>query len=159
MMTRMARLSFVLLIAAAPVLAVPAEAQFYDLNGTYHCLTAPDERCKKSDSALPPAPPPRPAIPTVEEAIIRIMKQSAGAADIAVIEKEAAAKEPRAVEALAWCKLNGIGMAADAAAAYLLYGQAAALGIPTARANQQAVFETQLTQEQRQSVLMQEQTQ
>jgi hypothetical protein len=47
---------------------------------------------------------------------------------------------------------------ADPVAAYVLYGEAAQLGIPTARSNQIAIFETRLTQQQRQLVLMREQT-
>jgi len=64
-----------------------------------------------------------------------------------LLESHAEEKEPRSVEALAWCKLNGIGWPADPIAAFLLYGEAAALGVPKARANQIAIFETRLTQQ------------
>jgi TPR repeat protein len=146
-------------LGAALLLAMPARAQFYDLDGAYRCLMTPDESCKKAATPLPPPPPPQPATPSVAEAIEKIRAQQATAADIAVIEKEAQAKEPRAVEALAWCKLNGIGMAADPIEAYRLYGEAAQLGVATAHSNQVAIFETLLSPEQRQLVLMREQTQ
>lgn len=136
-----------------------AKAQFYDLDGIYRCLATPNEACKAAASPLPPLPPPPPATPSVEEVIGRIREQKVTPADIAVIEKLAAAKEARAVEALAWCTLNGIGVPSDPVEAYFLYGQAAQLGIPTAPSNQNAIFETRLTAEQRQLVLMREQAQ
>jgi TPR repeat protein len=156
-MHRLPLLCFLLGVAGALV-GAPAQAQFYDLNGAYRCLMAPDEKCKQAETPLPPAPPPQPATPSVEEAITNIRAQQATKADIDAIEKQAAAKEPRAVEALAWCKLNGIGMDTDLVAAFQLYGEAADLGVATARSNQVAIFETLLTPEQRQSVLMREQT-
>jgi TPR repeat protein len=77
-----------------------------------------------------------------------------GPAERQLLEDHAQQKEPRSLEALAWCKLNGIGWPADPIAAYLLYGAAAALGVPKAKANQIAIFETRMTQQQRQDVLM-----
>lgn len=144
-----------ILIVLAPSMA---KAQFYDLDGTYRCLTSPDSTCKISENPPPPLPPAEPATPTVDEAIARIRAQQVTAADIAALEKRAAAKEARAVEALAWCKLNGIGVAADPVEAFFLYGEAAQLGIATAMSNQTAVFETRLTLEQRQAVLLRLQT-
>ncbi len=145
-------------LGLVPWFGAPAWAQFYDLDGTYHCLTAPDAACNKSETPPPPLPPTPPATPTIEEMIGRIRAQTVTAADIALIEQRAAAKEPRAVEALAWCELNGIGMQPDPVAAYMLYGEAATLGIPSAKSNQTAIFETRLNQEQRQLVLMREQS-
>lgn len=142
----------------AVLAADAAKAQFYDLDGAYHCLTAPDESCKKADTSLPPAPPPELATATVEEVIGRIRTMKVTPADIEALEKRAAAKEARAVEALAWCRLNGLGAPEDPLEAYWLYGEAAQLGIPTAASNQSAIFETRLSQEQRQLVLMREQT-
>src|SRR5580704_16630384 len=155
-------LRFVLgLIVAAAALAVPgsgpAHAQYYDLYGAYRCLTAPDAACKVSEQPPPPLPPPPVATPTVEEVIGRIRLQQVTQEDIGALETRAAAKEARAVEALAWCKLNGIVVTSDPVAAYFLYGDAAQLGIPTAKSNQSAIFETRLTPEQRQLVLMREQ--
>ena len=150
--------SVVIAIAWAVLVPGSAHSQYYDLDGTYRCLTVPDATCKMSEQPPPPLPPPPPAIPTVEEAIGRIRQQRATAEDIDAIVKYAAAKEARAVEALAWCKLNGIGVPSDPVEAYTLYGEAAELGVATAKANQGAIFETRLTPEQRQYVLMREQT-
>ena len=147
-----------LLLAAALCCASVARAQFYDLDGTYRCVTAPDTACKKSLEPPPPLPPPPPATPSVAEAIAHIRAEKVTAADIAVLEQQAAAKEPRAVEALAWLKLNGIGMTADPVEAYVLYGEAASLGVAGAETNQAAIFETRLNQEQRQLALMREQS-
>jgi hypothetical protein len=135
----------------------PAQAQFYDLDGAYRCLTTPNDACKVSEQPVPPLPPPPPATPSVDEVIARIQEEKVTAADIDTIEKLAAAKEARAVEALAWCKLKGIGVPSDPVEAYFLYGEAAQLGIPTASSNQVAIFETQLNAEQRQLVLTREQ--
>ena len=49
-----------------------------------------------------------------------------------LLEAHAEQKEPRAIEALAWCKLNGVGWPADPIAAFFLYGEAAQLGVPAA---------------------------
>jgi hypothetical protein len=138
----------------------PARAQFYDLDGTYHCVTNSDPACA-AEAKLPPAPPPlRPVHtgPTMESVIAGIRAQKLSDADLQLLEAHAAQKEPRAVEALAWCKLNGIGGPADPIAAYLLYGEAAQLGVPNAQANQVAIFEMRLTQQQRQDLLMKLQT-
>jgi len=59
--------------------------------------------------------------------------------------------DPRAIELLAWCKLNAIGMARDPVEAFLLYGAAAAL--PNARENQRLIYERDLDSTQRQHVL------
>jgi hypothetical protein len=134
-----------------------AQAQFYDLDGAYHCLTVPNDACKASQQPMPPLPPPPPTPPSVDEVIARIRDEKVTAADIDTIETLAAAKEPRAVEALAWCKLKGIGVPSDPVEAYFLYGEAAQLGIPTATSNQIAIFETQLDADQRQLVLAREQ--
>jgi len=159
LMPRAAFGSIVLAIAWAVAVPGLAHAQYYDLDGSYRCLTAPDAACKMSGEPPPPLPPPPPATPTVEEAIGHIRLQHATAEDIDAIEKHAAAREARAVEALAWCKLNGIGVPSDPVGAYTLYGEAAQLGVAGAKANQGAIFETRLTPEQRQSVLMREQIQ
>lgn len=137
----------------------PARAQFYDLDGAYHCLTKGDTACGGEGDVPPPAPPP-PAHtgPTMESVIADIRAQRVSDADMRLLESHAANKEPRAVEALAWCKLNGLGGTADPLSAYFLYGEAAQLGVPNAQANQIAIFETRLTQEQRQDVLMKLQT-
>ena len=148
----------------AVFLLVPglARAQFYDLDGAYRCVTAPDAGCAGRLGASPTPPPPSKseiaasAAIDMGDAIARVKRGRASAADIALIEARAAAKDARAVEVLAWCKLNGIGVPADAAGAYWLYREAAGMGIANARQNQIAIFETRLSSEQRQQVLLKE---
>jgi TPR repeat protein len=143
------------LVAMVPLAPLAAWAQFYDLDGAYRCLTVPDAACEEGLRDQPPPRPPLPApVPTLDQVIAKVRDKSAGPREIALLEKHAAADEARAVEVLAWCKLNGIGAAADPEAAYWLYRQAAALGVANALKNQIAVYKTRLTPEQRQRVLM-----
>lgn len=147
------------LAAAVALLPAAASAQFYDLDGVYRCLTAPDAACQeglRERPEPPPAPPPPPPVPTLDQVIAKVRNRSAGEREIAVLEKHAAADEGRAVEVLAWCKLNGIAMPRDPIDAYWLYRRAAELGVPRARSNQIAIYKTRLTPEQRQQVLMRE---
>jgi TPR repeat protein len=153
-----------LLLAAGLVLllATPARAQFYDLDGAYRCLTAPDPACEKELRDQPrPASSARPSGdgPTLEQVVAKVRDKSLGPREVQFLEQHAAANEQRAVEVLAWCKLNGLGTPADAVAAYWLYRQAAKLGVANARRNQTAVFNTRLTPEERQQVLVQENAQ
>jgi hypothetical protein len=138
----------------------PARAQFYDLDGAYRCVTKADPACSAEAKLPPPPPPPAPVYtgPTMDSVIaaIRVKKLTPG--DMQLLEAHAEQKEPRAVEALAWCKLNGVGWPADPMEAFFLYGEAAELGVPNAKANQIAIFETRLTQQQRQAVLVKLQT-
>ena len=155
-----------LLLAALPVLMpLAAEAQFYDLDGAYRCVTK--DACDAVSPATQPAPAPlarteapkpEPAAPSLAEAIEHVKHRAPSAADIALITARAQAQEPRAVEVLAWCKLNGLGMSPDPVAAYLLYGEAARLGVATARQNQQAIYETRLDSAERQQVLLKDNT-
>lgn len=134
----------------------PARAQFYDLDGTYHCVKQSDPACV-AEAKLPPLRPtlqPGHTGPTVDSVFAAIRAHRLSPADMQLLEAHAEDKEPRSLEALAWCKLNGIGWPADPIAAYLLYGAAAALGVPKANANQIAIFETRMTQQQRQALLM-----
>ena len=146
--------------ATATAVAAPARAQFYDLDGAYHCLTKTDTGCPGGSNVPPPAPPPPPAYtgPTMESVTADIRAQKVSPGDMQLLESHAGNKEPRAVEALAWCKLNGLGGPADPLAAYFLYGQAAQLGVPNAQANQVAIFESRLNQAQRQELLLKLQT-
>ena len=143
---------------AAVLAAGPAQAQFYSVDRVYRCLEKPGADCAKAEENLPPLPPERPPAPPLAQAIARIVAMKATAADVAEIEQQAAEKEPRAIEALAWCRLHGIGGMADPVEAFRLYGEAARFGIPFARSNQIAIYETRLSPEQRQLVLMREQT-
>ena len=158
---RSMRRTFVLLAVAALVVgSAPARAQFYDLDGAYRCLKSPDPDCDKAladrPQVPPPAPPAKPSGPSFSDIVTHVRDKTAGQKDIDQLTKLAEANDPRAVEVLAWCKLNGIGTPRDALAAYRLYGQAAGLKVEHARENQIAVFERQLTAEQRQEVLMSE---
>lgn len=91
---------------------------------------------------------------TLDEVIAHVRAGSVDAHDFEILQHAVAAKDPRAIEVLAWCRLNGIGGPADIVAAYRLYGAAADLGVPNARKNQIAIYETRLTPEQRQLVLL-----
>jgi len=153
---RLAACTAALLLAAT----TSARAQFYDLDGAFRCLRTPDAQCE-SDLANrptqgPPPPPPKPTMPGVGDAIAHVRDKTIGPKDIETLSRAAAANDPRAVEVLAWCKLTGLGTARDPVAAYWLYRQAAGLNVPHARENQIAVFEKQLTSEQRQQVLTDE---
>ena len=134
----------------------PARAQFYDLDGTYPCVTRSDPACAAEAKLPPPQAPLQPAHigPTVESVFAAIRAHKLSPADMQLLEDHAQHQEPRSLEALAWCKLNGIGWPADPIAAYLLYSAAAALGVPKAKTNQIAIFETRMTQQQRQDLLM-----
>ena len=141
-----------------------AQAQFYDLEGAYRCVTTPDAACTARLGDRPPPPPPvanealdgPTAAANVADAIVRLKQGKATGADIRLIAARADAKDPHAVEALAWCRLNGIGMAPDAVGAYWLYREAADLGVANARKNQIAIFETRLNSAERQTVLLRE---
>ena len=158
MMALMMRGTCVLLLLGIAALGQPARAQFYDLDGAYRCLKTPDPACEKNlkDQPNPPAPsppPPKPDEPTFPQVLAHVRDKTATPADIEALTRLAEANDARAVEVLAWCRLNGIGGARDPVAAYWLYRQAAGLEVPHARENQIAIFERQLTSEQRQEVL------
>lgn len=157
----MTRAIAVLLVVGMAALGSPARAQFYDIDGAYRCLKTPDPACEKElqDRPAPPAPlpaAPKPNEPSFKQVLAHVRDGSAGQGDIDMLTRLAKADDPRAVEVLAWCKLNGIGGARDPVAAYWLYRQAAVLNVSHARDNQIAVFERQLTSEQRQQILTEE---
>jgi TPR repeat protein len=149
----------VALLAAAVLMPAGARAQFYDLDGAYRCVTAPDAACAHGEAARPIVPPgaaKAQAPPRFAEAVERVKKRAATPADISLLQARAKDKDPRAVEVLAWCELNGIGMKADAMAAYWLYREAASLGVANAGSNEAAIYETRLSSAQRQDVLLKE---
>jgi TPR repeat protein len=139
-----------LLLAAGLVLALfaPARAQFYDLDGAYHCLTLPDAACEQElrDQPRPVPPPPPDNGPTMEKVVANARSKSLGPRELEFLEQHAAANEQ-------------LGTPPDAVAAYWLYRQAAKLGVANAKRNQTAVFETRLTSEERHQVLVQEDAQ
>lgn len=157
MRAMMARLLAALLVCLLSQV-LPARAQFYDLDGAYRCLKSPDPQCEKDLAdrpapAPPPPPPTKPTEPSLDDVIVHVRNKTAGPKDIEVLARLSGGNDPRAVEMLAWCELNGIGTASNPVAAYWLYRQAAGLGVAHARENQIAIFERQLTPDQRQEVL------
>jgi TPR repeat protein len=153
MMRAMKHGSWLLLVLLALLLPSTAFAQFYDLDGAYRCLTTPDAACEKDLRQQPRPKPPPPAAPDLAQIIAKVRDKTAGPREIDILRKLAAANDPRAVEVLGWCELNGIGTPPEALAAFHLYGQAAGLGVANARQNQIAIYETRLTSAQRQQVL------
>ncbi len=152
--------SLILAAGFVALAAYPARAQFYDLDGTYHCVTAPDDACAKTESDTPaqalPLAKEEPEAPTFAEAIEHVKKRRPSDADMRLLAARADAKDARAVEVMAWCKLNGIGTKANAVDAFWLYHEASELGVATARRNETAIFERRLTSAERQEVLTKE---
>lgn len=175
-----ASIGVILTIAAAIAgpAAPPARADFYQLEGRFQCLATPAAICGDATRVsvakpvaptpviAPPTSPPMAALPPIAEptgappAQDPVLAIAADvelghltAADIATLQADAAADDPRATELLAWCEFTGLGMQRDPVDAYLLYGRAASAMVPHASENQTAIYETVLTQEQRQYVL------
>lgn len=84
----------------------------------------------------------------------RLAAGQAAPEDAAALRRLAEAGNTHALELLAWCSLKGVGVARDPVQAFLLYGLAADLGVAQAQRNQAIIYETELTSEQRQQVLM-----
>ena len=103
-----------------------------------------------SVSAAPPVP--RAGDP-LHAIALRLQAGRPAKGDLAALEAQAHGGNPRAIELLAWCDLNGVGTGRDPVEAYLLYGAAATAGLPHARDNQAAIFERYLDSDQRQTVL------
>jgi TPR repeat protein len=98
------------------------------------------------------APVASPADP-LEAVAARLQARNPAPGDLAFVLARAKASDSRALEMLAWCALNGVGIPANPLHAYLLYGDAAKAGAADARANQAIVFKRNLTQEQRQQAV------
>jgi TPR repeat protein len=172
-----------LVLAACCVGTTPAQAQFYSLEGRFQCLDHPEAVCfdATSDGPTPPSAaaaaqavaasgrtlpsaakataPKRVAHPQEGADPLRAIAQRveaghAAAADAARLERLAEAGDRRALELLAWCHLKGLGVERDPVEAFRLYGAAADRGAADARRNQTIVYETVLTSEERQRVLM-----
>jgi hypothetical protein len=112
--------------------------------------TPPRPRAKPEPPPLPPPPPP--TIADLKAALGRIQANRQSEADMALLEKQAEARVPAAVEVLAWCYLNGRGRAADPIKSYVLYGEAARLNVPNAKKNQETIFAA-MSSDQRQRLL------
>jgi hypothetical protein len=107
-------------------------------------VTAPAKA--EATVALPPVDP-------LQIVAARIQARRPTSNDMAWLTQAAHRGDARAIELLAWCKLNGIGMARDPLEAYLLYGAAGNAALPNARDNQRLIYERDLNSEQRQQVL------
>lgn len=99
-----------------------------------------------------PAPVARPVDP-LRVVAARIQSRRPSSNDLAWLTQAARNGNARAIELLAWCKLNAIGMARDPVEAFLLYGAAGDAALPNARENQRLIFERDLNSDQRQQVL------
>lgn len=99
------------------------------------------------------APVVLPPVDPLQIVAARIQARRPTSNDIAWLTQAAHNGDARAIELLAWCKLNAIGMARDALEAYLLYGAASNAALPNARDNQRLIYERDLNSEQRQQVL------
>jgi TPR repeat protein len=159
--------------------ALPAWGQFYSLEGRFQCLDDPQAVCFDATSDGPTAPSAA-AAPAAGSTLAPAAKARATTAaarqpeaadplraiaqrietgrpasdDAARLRRLVEGGDRRAIELLAWCHLKGLGVARDPVEAFRLYGAAADLGVADARRNQTIVYETVLTSEQRQQVLM-----
>jgi TPR repeat protein len=75
-------------------------------------------------------------------------------ADVAALQARARQGNVRALELLGWAELFGVGTSRDPVQAYFHYGMAAAAGLPTGRRDQAAIFTNDLTNEERQQILL-----
>ncbi len=160
--------------------APPAQAQFYSLEGRFECLNDPKAVCfdatpdgplaRPSAPATRTARPDRPTrtaqaaskrvaphagetIDAVREIAKRLEARHPAVDDADALRRLAEAGDKRALELLAWCTHEGIGVARDPLQAYLLYGVAASVGVVGAQRNQAVIYETDLTSDQRQQAL------
>jgi len=131
------------------IAAAPAQAQFYDLDGAYRCLKSPDPDCEKGLTDRPANAAAGAAEQAGRTELLRHHRpcagQDPGQKDIDQLARLSAGNDPRAVEVLAWCKLNGIGTARDALAASPALRPGGGACVAHARENQISVFERQLT--------------
>ena len=93
------------------------------------------------------------AIDPLQVVAARVQARRPSSNDLAWLTQAARDGHVHAIELLAWCKLNAIGMARDPVEAFLLYGAAGSAALPNARENQRLIFERDLDSEQRQQVL------
>jgi hypothetical protein len=151
-----------LVLVLATLAPPPARAQASPLEWQYECLKHPDAVCfDATPSGSDPLPAPEPkgapkAVPSDPLAVIaaRLQARNPRPAEIAALQARSRAGNPRALELLAWAELVGIGVPRDPVQAYFIYGMAAAAGMPTGRRDQVVIFESSLTAEQRQQILI-----
>jgi TPR repeat protein len=169
-------------VAAATIFAgLPmAQAEFFSLDGRFQCLESGAKICGDAQAVTTPRPAPAVAKPVaapeplaapapavapvaapaparpidpLKVVAARIQARRPSRNDIAWLLQAVRNGNARAIELLAWCKLNAIGMARDPVQAYLLYGAASAEALPNARDNQRLIYERDLNSDQRQQVL------
>jgi TPR repeat protein len=117
-------------------------------------LLAPEPAPAATNASTPPSTQARaPRIDPLQVVAARIQTRRPSSNDIAWLTQAARNGDARAIELLAWCKLNAIGMARDPVQAYLLYGAAGDAALPHARDNQRLIYERDLDSDQRQQVL------
>jgi TPR repeat protein len=158
----MMRIVACLVLVLAPLAAPLARAESSPLEWQYECLKDPDAVCfdgtpSGSDPLQAPAPKPaRKAAPSDPLAVIatHLRARNPRPADIAALQARSRAHDPRALELLAWAELTGVGVPRDPVRAYFIYGMAAAAGMPNGRRDQVVIFESSLTEEQRQHILV-----
>jgi TPR repeat protein len=134
--------------AAQPV----AQGAVVDSDDPSPSATAPAATGATASASTQPRATP-PSIDPLQAVAARIQARRPSSNDIAWLTQAAHNGDPRAIELLAWCKLNAIGMARDPLEAYLLYGAASDAALPHARDNQRLIFERDLDSDQRQQVL------
>lgn len=138
--------------APAPVVASPAP--------TPVVTTVPDEPqmqvVRKAGSRTVVVHPPLETKPKdiKEEIAVRVQAQKLAEGDLGMLQSLARSGDGRALELLAWCMLQGIGTGRDPVQAYMLYGQAAVAKVPNAKANQNWIYKTILSSDERQQILM-----
>lgn len=163
-------------------MAPPARADFFTLDGRFECLDHANAVCGDAQVIVPPTVAVKPAAPVVapptlaaeaptplarrvtaplaprDDDPLRAIAQRVEIGrptsdDLGWLQQAAKVGNARAIELLAWCKLNAIGTQGDAVEAYLLYGAAATAALPNARENQTLIYENDLDPNQRQQVL------
>ncbi len=127
----------------APAVAVPEPVSTVP-------IAAPAPAVAPASAQTPVAARP---IDPLQVVAARIQARRPSRNDIAWLTQAARNGDARAIELLAWCKLNAIGMARDPVEAYLLYGAASNAALPNARDNQRLIYERDLDSNQRQQVL------
>jgi TPR repeat protein len=125
----------------------PAEAEpVAPIEATPVAATAPAPASASVHVAVHPVNP-------LQMVAARVQARRPSSNDVAWLAQAAGDGNARAIELLAWCKLNAIGMARDPVVAFLLYGAASNAALPNARENQRLIFERDFDSDQRQQVL------
>src|SRR5260370_37273692 len=116
--------------------------------------TAPESKPAAEAGTKAPAAPAAQAPDPLRAIAARLQARQPTPADLTALQAQAAGGNARALELLAWAELVGAGVSRDPVQAYFLYGIAAAAGAPTGRRDQAAIYENDLTAEERQEILL-----